>query len=72
MWMDLENIMLSEMLYGITYMWDLKNNPNESIYKTETDSQTWKINLWLPKGKGGWGGINEELGINIYTPLYTK
>ena len=23
----------------ITYMWNLKNNTNESIYKTETDSQ---------------------------------
>ena len=31
-------------------MWNLKNNTNESIYKTETDSQ--KTNLWLPEGKG--------------------
>ena len=23
---------------------------NELIYKTETDSQTLKTNLWLPKG----------------------
>ena len=34
-------------------MWNLKNNTNELVYKTETDSQTWKTNLWLPKGKGG-------------------
>ena len=26
---------------------------NELIYKTETDSQTLKTNLWLPKGKCG-------------------
>ena len=46
-WMDLESIMVSEMsdrerqiLYDITYMWNLKNNTNESIYETETDSQT--------------------------------
>ena len=26
------------------------------FYKTEKDSQTWKKNVWLPKGKGG--GIN--------------
>ena len=26
---------------------------NELIYKTETDSQTLKTNLWLLKGKGG-------------------
>ena len=37
LWMDLENIMLSEMsdrerqiLYDITYMWNLKNNANNA------------------------------------------
>ena len=34
-------------------MWDPKNDSNELTYKTETDSQTQKINLQLPKGKGG-------------------
>ena len=29
-----------------------KYNSNESIYKTGTDSQTQKTNLWLPKKKG--------------------
>ena len=38
-----------------------KNNTNESISKTETDSQTWKTNLWLPRGKEGAGG--DKLGI---------
>ena len=33
-------------------MWNLKNNTNEYIYKTETDSQTQKTILWLPKGQG--------------------
>ena len=36
----------------ISHMGDLKNNTNESIYKTETDSQPQKINLWLLKRKG--------------------
>ena len=43
-WMDLENIILSEVsqpekdkYYDITYMQNLKNNTNEFIYKTETD-----------------------------------
>ena len=27
-------------LHDITYMWNLKNNTNEFIYKTETDTQT--------------------------------
>ena len=44
-WMDLETIILSEVSqkeipYDITYMWNLKYDTNEFIYKTETDSQT--------------------------------
>ena len=29
------------------------------------------MNLWLPKGKGR-GGINWEIGIDIYTLQYIK
>ena len=43
--MQLEIITLSEMsekerqiLYDITYIWNLKYGRNEPIYKTETDS----------------------------------
>ena len=43
-------------MYDITYMWNLKNNTNEFIYKI--DSQTQKTNLWLPKGKAVGGGIS--------------
>ena len=48
-WMDLEIIILSELsqnekdkyhMYDITYMWNLKYDMNELIYKTETNSQT--------------------------------
>ena len=47
-WMDLEIIILREVSqtekdkipYDITYMWNLKYDTNELIYKTETDSQT--------------------------------
>ena len=42
-------------------MWHLKENTNKSIYKTERDSQTQKIDLWLPKGKGE--GVNQEYEI---------
>ena len=28
----------TQILYDITYMWNLKNNTSELIYKTETDS----------------------------------
>ena len=39
-------------------MWNLilKNDTNEPIYKTETDLQILKTNLWLPKGKRGGEG----------------
>ena len=49
------------MLYDIIYLWNLKDNTNESIYKTETDSQIQKTNLWLPKGKGREG--QDKLGV---------
>ena len=32
-------------------MGNLKYETNELIYKTETDSQSEKTNLWLAKGK---------------------
>ena len=59
-WNDLEGIIFTEvsqtekdkyhrisLIYGI-----LKIYANELIYKTEIDPQTYKTNLWLPKGKG--------------------
>ena len=65
-WMDLEIIILSEvsqrekdkycMLSLIMWNLILKNDTNELIYKTETDLQILKTNLWLPKGKHGGEG----------------
>ena len=60
-WMDLEIIILSgvsqkdkDKYHMISLICGIqKNDTNELIYKTETDSQTSKTNLWLPKGKGG-------------------
>ena len=48
-WMGLEIIILSEVnqrqiLYDITYMWNLKYDTNE----TEMDSKTQRTDLWLP------------------------
>ena len=61
-----------QIAYDITYMWNLKIlYTNELIYKTETDSQTSKTNLWLPKGKCQ-GGIHFGIGINIYTLIYLQ
>ena len=40
--------------YHMTYMWHLKNNTSECIYKTETYSQMQKANLELPQGRRKW------------------
>ena len=46
--------------YEITYMWNLKYDANEPIYKRETESQIQRTDLWLfPQGKGGWGQNGE-------------
>ena len=44
--------------YNTIYMWNLKYDINKLTYKTETDSQTLKTNLWLPAGKGKGGGAH--------------
>ena len=44
---------------------------DEFVYKTEVESQIQKTNLWLP-GYKEWGGINWEIGTDIYTLLYIK
>ena len=42
-------------------MWNLKYDANELIYETETDSQTEKTDLWLPRGRG-----RERDGLGIW------
>ena len=57
MWKDLEVVILSEVnqrqkpcdIYSSNLK---KNNTNEFIYKTETDSETLKTNSCLQKGTG--------------------
>ena len=44
-----------------------KKKRDKFIYKTETDPQTKKINLWLPQGKVG---RRDKLGVWDY-PIYT-
>ena len=47
-------------------MWNLKYDTNELIYETETDSQTQRTDLWLPRGRGvegaGQGGGEGWIG----------
>ena len=54
----------------LTYMWKLKSSTKELTYKTETDSQTQKTNLWLPRREEG--ERNWKLGINRCLLPYVK
>ena len=56
-WMDLEIITISEVsqtqkdkYHDITYVWNLKKDTNELIYKSEIDS---KQTYGYHRGKGG-------------------
>ena len=49
-----------------------KNDTNEPIYKTETDLQTQRMNLWLPGGKG-WVGASDRLEVwdgHVHTVVF--
>ena len=77
-WMGLDIVVLSEvsqregeMAHDIPYMWSLKrNNANDLIYETETDSQTREQTYRCQWGKNG--GRRWELGIGMYTLLYLE
>jgi len=63
-WMEPEIIILSDVsqrqiLYDITYTWNLKVSANEFIYKIETDSQT-ENKLKVSKGERG---RRDKLGV---------
>ena len=53
-WMDLSTVILSKVSQRktntITYMQNLKYDTNEHVQEIETDSLTWRTDLWLPRG----------------------
>ena len=44
-------------------MWNLKYDTNEHINEIETDSQTRRTDLWLPRGRGVGEGRSRSLGL---------
>ena len=51
-------------------MWNLKYDTNEPIYKTETDSQTQRADLGLPRERGlgeGWSRRLRLADVSYYT-----
>ena len=49
--------------YNITYMWDLKYDTNELICETEVDSQTYRTDLRLSRGRRAEGRRNCKFEI---------
>ena len=47
----------------ISLTWHLKYGANEPTYEIETDSQTWKTVLWLPRRRRG-SGMDWEFGAS--------
>ena len=54
-WMQLKIIILTEVSQKgkdkYSMMWNLKYGTNKPIYETETNSQTQRTDLWLPRGQ---------------------
>ena len=73
-WMDLEILILSEVrlrktnITGHHSYVESKINTNEPLYKTKTDSQTYRTDLWLPRGlrSEGLGVWDEQNQTSIY------
>ena len=54
------------------HIWDSrKNGIDELICTGEIEAQTWRTNVWLPRGKGG-SGMDLEVRIDIDTELCMK
>ena len=53
-------------------MWNLKYGTNEAIYKTETDSQAKRTDLWLLRRRDRGGGRDWEFGISRCKLLYIR
>ena len=53
----------TQLPYDITYMWHLNLGTNNPLYKTESDSQTQRTDLWLPRGRGEVVGCTGSMGL---------
>ena len=83
MWMDLETVIQSEVsqkeknkYHILTHSCRIqKNGTDEPICKAEIETQMQKTNVWTPReesGHGGGGGMNWEIGIDMYTLMCIK
>ena len=56
-------------MYVNTYTWNLENGIDDFIYRTETETQRQRTDIWIPRGKRG--ETNWELRMDTYTLLTT-
>ena len=74
--MDLEMNILSEVreiqIYDIIMQNLIQKNDTGELTKLKQTQKILKPNLDYQRGNVGWGGINQKVGINIYTLLYIK
>ena len=64
-WMELKIFILREVsqkekdkYHMISHIWKLIYGTNETFYRKEITSWTWRTDLWLPRGKGReWDGL---------------
>ena len=66
--LELEILILSEdrkkcKYHMIALTWNLKYGTDEPICRTETDSWTWRADLWLPSGRER-SGMDWEFGVS--------
>ena len=52
-------------------MWDLKYDTEELMYKIETDSRQ-RLDLLLPRGRAGGGGMDWKFQISRYKLVYIE
>ena len=62
----------TQIPYHITCMWNLKYGINEPIYRTETDSQTWRTDLGVAIGNKGGSGMDWEFGVSSWKLLHLE
>ena len=76
-WMDLETVIQSEVSQKEKNKYHIlmhicgiqKNGTDEPVFKAEIETQMQRTNVWTPRGESGgvWGGMNWEIGIDMYT-----
>ena len=82
-WMDLQTVIQSEVSQKETNKYRIlthicgtqKYGTDEPICRSEIETQMQRTNVWTPRGESGMGaggGMNWEIGIDIYTVICIK